>query len=227
MKAQLSGDAALIAHLRLEIAKLTRTLYGQRSERTQRLIDQYELQLEELEASAAADALAAEKAAAKAAVPAPMGTAEALAPALPGPPAARSRRGAGPDRLPVLRRGAPVEGGRRRHRNAGGGATPVDGDPDRARALLLPGLREHHPGARALPRRAARLGRPEPARHGAVREIWAARPAEPAGRALRPRGRAAQPVDAGRSGGHLRGRAGAAVPAHRKARHGGGTVAWR
>ncbi len=71
VKAQLSGDAALIAHLRLEIAKLTRTLYGQRSERTQRLLDQYELQLEELEASAAADALAAEKAAAKAAVPAP------------------------------------------------------------------------------------------------------------------------------------------------------------
>ena len=71
VKAQLSGDAALIAHLRLEIAKLTRTLYGQRSERTQRLLDQYELELEELEASAAADALAAEKAAAKAAVPAP------------------------------------------------------------------------------------------------------------------------------------------------------------
>ncbi len=71
VKARLSGDAALIAHLRLEIAKLTRTLYGQRSERTQRLIDQYELQLEELEASATADALAAEKAAAKAAVPAP------------------------------------------------------------------------------------------------------------------------------------------------------------
>ena len=73
VKAQLSGDAALIAHLRLEIAKLTRTLYGQRSERTQRLLDQYELQLEKLEASAAADALAAERAAAKAAVPAPMG----------------------------------------------------------------------------------------------------------------------------------------------------------
>ena len=71
VKAQLSGDAALIAHLRLEIARLNRTLYGQRSERTQRLIDQYELQLEELEASAAADALAAEKAAAKAAIPAP------------------------------------------------------------------------------------------------------------------------------------------------------------
>ncbi len=71
MKAQVSGDAALIAHLRLEIARLTRTLYGQRSERTQRLIDQYELQLEELEASAAADVLAAEEAAARAAMPAP------------------------------------------------------------------------------------------------------------------------------------------------------------
>jgi transposase len=70
--AKASSDTALIAHLRLEIARLTRTLYGQRSERTQRLIDQYELQLEELEASAAADALAAEKAAAKAAVPAPV-----------------------------------------------------------------------------------------------------------------------------------------------------------
>ncbi len=70
MKAKLSGDAALIGHLRLEIARLTRTLYGQRSERTQRLIDQYELQLEELEASATADALAAEKAADKAMMPA-------------------------------------------------------------------------------------------------------------------------------------------------------------
>ena len=69
LKAKLSGDAALIAHLRLEIARLTRTLYGQRSERTQRLIDQYELQLEELEASATADSLAAAEAAGKALMP--------------------------------------------------------------------------------------------------------------------------------------------------------------
>ncbi len=62
---QLSDDAALIAHLRLEIAKLNRPLYGQRSERTQRLIDQYEFQLKKLETSAA------EKAAAEAAVLAP------------------------------------------------------------------------------------------------------------------------------------------------------------
>ncbi len=39
IKDKLLGDAALMAHLRLEIAKLTRTLYGQRSEGTQRLID--------------------------------------------------------------------------------------------------------------------------------------------------------------------------------------------
>ena len=36
VEAQSSGDAVLIAHLRLEIARLTRTLYGQRPIRTQR-----------------------------------------------------------------------------------------------------------------------------------------------------------------------------------------------
>ncbi len=83
-------------------------------------------------------------------------TAQALAPALPGPVAARARRGAGPDRLPVLRGHAPVEDGRGRHRDAGGGAAPVDRDPDRARALLVPRLRERHPaaGARSTPSRA-------------------------------------------------------------------------
>ncbi len=159
MKAQLSGDAALIAHLRLEIARLTRTLYGQRSERTQRLIDQYELQLEELEASAAVDILAAEKAAARAAMPA---QAERRKPSRQPFPAHLPRVRVvvpGPGACPCCGGHAPVEDGRGRHRNAGGGAAPVDRDPDRARALLLPRLREHHPGARALPRRPARLGR--------------------------------------------------------------------
>jgi len=62
-KAARSGDAALIAHLKLSIEKLRRELYGQRSERSQRLLDQMELQLEELEASAAEDEVAAEAAA--------------------------------------------------------------------------------------------------------------------------------------------------------------------
>jgi hypothetical protein len=56
---------ALIAHLKLEIEKLRRTLYGGRSERTARLLEQMELQLEELEAAATEDELAAGKAAAR------------------------------------------------------------------------------------------------------------------------------------------------------------------
>jgi hypothetical protein len=50
----------LIAHLRLAIEKMRRELYGQRTERKARLLDQMELELEELEASAAEDELAAE-----------------------------------------------------------------------------------------------------------------------------------------------------------------------
>jgi transposase len=56
---------ALIAHMKLEIEKLRRTLHGPRSERTARLLEQMELQLEELETAATEDELAAEKAAAK------------------------------------------------------------------------------------------------------------------------------------------------------------------
>src|SRR6266542_3202981 len=65
MRAQRSDDQALIAHLKLQIEKLNRDRYGPRSERTARLVDQLELQLEELEASATEDELAAEMAAAK------------------------------------------------------------------------------------------------------------------------------------------------------------------
>jgi len=64
-QADLSSSEALIAHLKLAIEKLRRELYGTRSERTARLLDQMELQLEELEASATADELAAEQAAAR------------------------------------------------------------------------------------------------------------------------------------------------------------------
>lgn len=56
----LSADA-LIARLRLEIEKLRRTLYGARSERRERLIDQLEMQLEDAEADATEDELAAER----------------------------------------------------------------------------------------------------------------------------------------------------------------------
>ena len=39
-KAKASDDQAVIAHQQLQIAELTRQLYGQRSERTLRLLDQ-------------------------------------------------------------------------------------------------------------------------------------------------------------------------------------------
>ena len=42
-RAKLSDNEALIAHLKLRIEKLKRELYGQRSERTARLVDQLEL----------------------------------------------------------------------------------------------------------------------------------------------------------------------------------------
>jgi transposase len=64
-RAQRSEDHALIAHLKLQIEKLNRDRYGPHSERTARLLDQLELRLEELEASATEDELAAETAAAK------------------------------------------------------------------------------------------------------------------------------------------------------------------
>ena len=64
-KARASEDLALIAHQKLRIAKLERQVYGQRSERSIRLIDQMELTFEEAEANATADELAAETAVAK------------------------------------------------------------------------------------------------------------------------------------------------------------------
>jgi transposase len=60
LRAKAAADQALIAHLKLQIEKLNRDRFGQRSERSARLLDQLELQLEELEATATEDELAAE-----------------------------------------------------------------------------------------------------------------------------------------------------------------------
>jgi transposase len=62
-QATASSADALIARLSLEIEKLRRTLYGARSERQERLIDQLEMQLEDAEADAIEDELAAERSA--------------------------------------------------------------------------------------------------------------------------------------------------------------------
>jgi len=64
-RAKASEDMALIGQQKLRIAKLERQVYGQRSERSARLIDQLALTFEELEAGATEDELAAEAAIAK------------------------------------------------------------------------------------------------------------------------------------------------------------------
>src|SRR6516165_5076734 len=58
-EARASGAEAMVAYLKLLIAKMKRERFGQSAERGRKLLDQLELQLEELEASAAEDELAA------------------------------------------------------------------------------------------------------------------------------------------------------------------------
>ena len=65
LEAQQAGDRELIAHQKLVIEKLRREKFGPRAERTARLLDQLELELEELETKATEDELAGEMAAQK------------------------------------------------------------------------------------------------------------------------------------------------------------------
>jgi transposase len=64
-RTELASARDHISHLNLMIAKMKRERFGQRSERGARLLDQMELQLEELVASATEDELAAELSAAR------------------------------------------------------------------------------------------------------------------------------------------------------------------
>lgn len=64
-RAKNTDDAALIAEQKLEIAKLKRVIYGPRSERASRLVEQLEIEFEELGAAATEDEIASEEAAAK------------------------------------------------------------------------------------------------------------------------------------------------------------------
>ena len=54
-EARVAGAEAMIAHLKLMIARLQRDRFGPTSERSRRLLDQLELQLEELEANGSED----------------------------------------------------------------------------------------------------------------------------------------------------------------------------
>ena len=201
--ASATSAEALIARLRLEIEKLRRTLYGVRSERKERLVDQLEMQLEDAEADATEDELAAERAAPSTVVK----SFERKRPARKPFPEHLPRERvviAAPHELPLLRLDETVEARRGRHRDARGRPAPVEGDPDGSRAVLLPAVRGDQPAAGAVPCHAARLRRPEPAGDDPVREVRPASAAEPAERALRLRGDRSEPVDARRPGGRLR-----------------------
>jgi transposase len=60
-EARASGAEAMVAHLKLMIAKLKHAQFGAASERGRKLVDQMELELEELEANAAEDAAAIQR----------------------------------------------------------------------------------------------------------------------------------------------------------------------
>ena len=162
-----SDAAAVIAQLKLEIAQLRRELFGQRSERKARLLDQLELQLEELEATAVEDEMAAERAAAKA------GTAAA--------PRKRPSRQPFPDHLPRERVVVPAPAtcpccGSDKLCKLGETVTEtLESIPRQWKVIQTvrekfswPGLRDDHPAAGAVPRHPARLDRPQPAGDGSL-----------------------------------------------------------
>jgi capsule polysaccharide export protein KpsE/RkpR len=117
-RAKASEDTALIAAQKLRIAKLERQIYGQRSERSARQIEQVSLAFEELEASATEDELAAEAAVEGHDRPRPHAP-RRRAKHVPRSPAARARRDRSPDRLRMLRRQSPAQTRRRRDADAG------------------------------------------------------------------------------------------------------------
>ena len=85
-----SAIEAVIAHLKLQIAKLRREQYSPSAERSRRLLEQMELQLEDLEADASEDDRVAEAAAASTTV-APFPAQAAGAQAVPGAGEQRAR----------------------------------------------------------------------------------------------------------------------------------------
>lgn len=135
-EARATGAEAMVAHLKLVIAKLRHDRFGTSSEHGRKLLDQMELQLEELEATASEAATAA--APESSSVTAFTRRKPVRAP-LPGhlPREARGHRSH--RRLFVLRRHA-CQARRDGHRDLGGRSAAVEGRPDRARDVHLPVL---------------------------------------------------------------------------------------
>ena len=162
-EAKVSDAEARVAALTLMIEKLRRALYGRRSERKERLLDQLELALDELTASATEDELAAERAAARSTE-------------VSGFVRRKPSRKPFPEHLPRERVVVPGPAsctccGSERLSKVGEDVTETleviprrwNGDPDGAGEVHLSGLRADLAAAGALPRDTPRLGGAEPA----------------------------------------------------------------
>jgi hypothetical protein len=119
-QATASSADALIARLELEIEKLRRTLDDARSEPKERLADQLEMQLEDAEADATKDELAAGRS-----------TPSTVVKSLERRRSARKRfpQHLTRERVVMLRFNEAVEARRRRDRDARGRPASVEGDP--------------------------------------------------------------------------------------------------
>jgi hypothetical protein len=167
-QADLSSSEALNAHLKLEIEKLRRELYGSRSERKARLLEQMELQLEDLETAATEDELAAETAAVRTQTVRSFQAQAAVAQTVPRSSPARAHRHRRTRKLSLLRLREAVEARRGHYRDAGGDPAAVEGDSDGTREVLVPDMRDDHAAAGTVPCHSARLRRTKPAGHDPV-----------------------------------------------------------
>jgi transposase len=162
-QADLSSSEALNAHLKLEIEKLRRELYGSRSERKARLLEQMELQLEDLEAAATEDELAAETAALR------TQTVQSFQ-------RKRPSRKPFPDHLPRERiviaapESCPCCGSAKLSKLGEDITETLEVIPRqwKVREVLVPDMRDDHAAAGAVPCHSARLRRTKPAGHDPV-----------------------------------------------------------
>jgi transposase len=169
-EARASGAEAMVAHLKLLIARLKHDKYGASSERGRKLIDQLELELGELVAAASEDAAKVEGAAGKdgstrrpdspprgqpvrAPLPAHLPREWVV---LPSPTACPCCNG----KLSKLSEDITDSG---HCPERGGRADQVESHPGRPRTVLLPYLRDRHPAAGAVPPHRTRPGGAEPA----------------------------------------------------------------
>src|SRR5215470_7318134 len=180
-RAKLVGAQALIEHLQLVIEKMKREMFGPRSERSQRLLDQLELQLEELVAAAEEDEAKA-------------GATRIEVPGFTRRPATRRNF---PADLPVRRivhpapTACPCCGSSKLCKIGEDITKTLDVVPrqmvrDRTCAgeVQLPILRDDHTAAGTVPRDRTRLCRAEPAGNDLGRQILQSSAAQPAKRAI-------------------------------------------